>query len=81
LLSPCGRICILSAEDPAQQQIVLRHGLPLIFYSEEVEVDGVVQYSADENLWVAVIDWRALRIMGSSAIPAAAQTPQQHHGQ
>ena len=53
--------CIGTVEDLAQQQIVLRDGLSLTLYSEELEVEGVVQYSTDENVWVAVIDWNAIR--------------------
>jgi hypothetical protein len=71
--------CIGTVEDLAQQQIVLRDGLPLTFYSEELEVEGVVQYSTDENVWVAVIDWHAIRDMGSQIIPAEDQTLQQRH--
>jgi hypothetical protein len=33
----------------------------LTLYSEELEVDGVVQYSEEESLWVAAIDWKLLR--------------------
>jgi hypothetical protein len=71
--------CIGTVEDLAQQQIVLRDGLPLTFYSEELEVEGVVQYSTDENMWVAVIDWHAIRDMGSQGIPSEDQTLQQRH--
>jgi hypothetical protein len=53
--------CIGTVEDLAQQQIVLRDGLSLTLYSEDLEVEGVVQYSTDENVWVAVIDWNAIR--------------------
>jgi hypothetical protein len=53
--------CIGTVADLAQQQIVLRDGLSLTLYSEELEVEGVVQYSTDENVWVAVIDWNAIR--------------------
>ena len=53
--------CIGTVKDLAQQQIVLRDGLSLTLYSEELEVEGVVQYSTDENVWVAVIDWNAIR--------------------
>jgi hypothetical protein len=53
--------CIGTVEDLAQQQIVLRDGLSLTLYSEELEVEGVVQYSTDANVWVAVIDWNAIR--------------------
>jgi len=60
--------CIGTVEDLAQQQIVLRDGLPLIFYSEELEVEGVVHYSTDENVWVAVINWSEIRTMESPAI-------------
>jgi len=43
--------CIGTVEDLAQQQIVLRDGTYLTLYSEELEVEGVVQYSTDENVW------------------------------
>jgi hypothetical protein len=71
--------CIGTVEDLAQQQIVLRDGLPLTFYSEELEVEGIVQYSTDENVWVAVIDWSAIRTMRSPAISSEDQTPQQRY--
>jgi hypothetical protein len=53
--------CVGTTEDLARNHIVLRDGLVLNLYSEELEVEGQVQYSADENLWVAVIDWDAIR--------------------
>lgn len=53
--------CVGTIEDLARQQISLRDGQLLILYSEDLEVDGVVQYSEEENLWVAVIDWDAIR--------------------
>jgi hypothetical protein len=71
--------CIGTVEDLAQQQIVLRDGLPLIFYSEELEVEGVVHYSMDENVWVAVINWSAIRTMESPAISSEDQTPQERY--
>lgn len=48
-------------QDLARQEITLYEGLPLILYSEELEMDGLVQYSATENVWVALIDWDAIR--------------------
>jgi hypothetical protein len=48
-------------EDLARHQIVLRDGLLLTLYSEELAVEGHVEYSTDENLWVAVSDWNAIR--------------------
>jgi hypothetical protein len=53
--------CVGTVEDLACQQIVLRDGLLLTLYSEELEVEGQVQYSTEENLWVAVIDWDAIK--------------------
>jgi hypothetical protein len=53
--------CVGTIEDLARQQISLREGQPLVLYSEDLEVDGVVQYSEEENLWIAVIDWDAIR--------------------
>lgn len=53
--------CVGTVEDLAQQQIVLRDGLLLTLYSEDLEVEGRVEYSTEENLWVAVIDWNAIK--------------------
>jgi hypothetical protein len=71
--------CIGTVEDLAQQHIVLRDGLPLTCYSEELEVEGVVHYSTDENVWVAVIDWNAIRTMEPPPISSEDQMPQQRH--
>jgi hypothetical protein len=71
--------CIGTVEDLAQQQIVLRDGLSLTLYSEELEVEGVVQYSTDENLWVAVIEWNAIRDVGSQTLSPDGQALQQRH--
>jgi hypothetical protein len=51
--------CIGTAEDLSRQGIALRDGLRLMRYSEDLEVQG--RHSADEHLWVSVIDWNALR--------------------
>ncbi len=60
--------CVGTVEDLARHQLMLRDGLILSLYSEELEVEGQVQYSTDENLWVAVIDWDAIR-EGESVLP------------
>ena len=49
--------CIGTVEDLASQNIELQDGQLLTFYSEDLEVEGIVQYSSEENIWVAVIDW------------------------
>ena len=48
-------------EDLARYRVELRDGGKLVLYSEELEVDGVVNYSANERLWVAAIDWQQIR--------------------
>ena len=48
-------------EDLSRQNIKLEDGQLLALYDEELEVDGVVQYSQEESLWVAVIDWKQIR--------------------
>ena len=61
--------CLGTVEDLARQQIVLRDSLLLTLYSEELEVDGQVQYSTEENLWVAVINWSAIREVAADSTP------------
>jgi len=68
-----GRIrlnCVGTAQDLARQQVQLRDGLRVELYaddaddagrSEELQVSGVVEFSQDEQCWVAVIDWDAIR--------------------
>jgi hypothetical protein len=53
--------CIGTVEDLARQNIELQDGQLLTLYSEDLEVEGVVQYSSEENLWVAAIDWDAIK--------------------
>jgi hypothetical protein len=48
-------------EDLASQGIKLQSGQELTLYSEELEVDGVVEYSQIENVFVVVIDWEKIR--------------------
>jgi hypothetical protein len=53
--------CIGTIEDLARQQAELENGQQLTLYSEDLEVDGVVQFSEDEKVWVATIDWNQIR--------------------
>lgn len=67
---PQGRLrlnCVGSIQDLSRQQVELREGLRLTIYSEDLEVEGQVQYSTEENLWVAVIDWNAIREIESES--------------
>ena len=53
--------CVGTIADLKRQGTVLRDGQSLIIYSEELEVEGIVHYSEEENLWTAVIDWNAIQ--------------------
>ena len=41
--------------------IVLREGLEVVLYCLELEADGIVHYSAEEERWVAKLDWDKVR--------------------
>ncbi|MEA5606039.1 hypothetical protein [Nostoc sp. UHCC 0252] len=62
--------CIGTVEDLARQNIELQDGKLLTLYSEDLEVEGVVQYSTEEYLWVAAIDWNAIKQMDDLAVQA-----------
>lgn len=53
--------CVGTIEDLNRQNIQLQENTQLILYSEELEVDATVQYSEQENIWVAKIDWEQIR--------------------
>ena len=53
--------CIGTIEDLARQQIELENGQRLVLYGEDLEVDGVVQFSEDEKIWVVAIDWNQIK--------------------
>ncbi|GEM_PF-609084 len=67
--------CMGTIEDLSRQNIKLQDGQLLILYSEELEADGVVQYSEEETLWVAVIDWQLLREV-EDIIPSNSSLPE-----
>ena len=52
--------CVGTVQDLSQQRIVLEEGLLLTLYSEDLYVEGRVHFSADESIWVAVINWDAV---------------------
>jgi hypothetical protein len=53
--------CIGTIEDLSAQKVELQAGQQLTLYSEDLEVDGVVEYSHSEHLWVVIIDWNEIR--------------------
>jgi hypothetical protein len=61
---PQGRVrlnCIGTIEDLGKLGIQLVDGLRVTIHDEELEADGEVVYSSDEGIWVAKIDWDAIR--------------------
>ena len=72
--------CVGTIEDLAQQGILLRDGMPLTFYSDDLDskgqldellVDGVVSFSEEEHCWVAAIDWSAIHHASEGQITPA----------
>jgi hypothetical protein len=72
--------CVGTIEDLGRQGITLRDGMPLTFYSDDLDaygqpdellVDGVVSFSEEEHCWVAVIDWSAIRHASGQQIAPA----------
>jgi hypothetical protein len=53
--------CIGTIEDLARQKTELENDQTVVLYGEDLEVDGVVQFSEEEKVWVAVIDWDQIR--------------------
>jgi hypothetical protein len=61
---PEGRLrlnCAGTLEDLSHLHIELKDGQPLTLHSEELEANGIVQYSDNENVWVASINWDAVK--------------------
>jgi hypothetical protein len=59
-----GRIrlnCIGTVEALSRQGIQLREGLELTVHDEELETDGEAHFSAEESVWVAVVNWPMVR--------------------
>jgi hypothetical protein len=53
--------CVGTVEDFGWRGLQLHEGLMVLVHDEELEADGEVRYSADERIWVAQIDWDAVR--------------------
>jgi hypothetical protein len=53
--------CIGTLEDLASQHAELENGQRITLYGEELEADGVVQFSENEKIWIAAIDWNQIR--------------------
>ena len=44
----------------------LENGLHVIVQDDDLEADGEVMYSDEEHIWVAKIDWKAIRKLPES---------------
>ena len=67
---PEGRVrltCVGTTEDLARLGVRLANGLHVTIHDEELEADGEIEFSADERIWVAKIDWDAVRHVSRSA--------------
>ena len=62
--------CVGTLEDLSRHRVVLREGLALLLYSDDLDedgrlnellVEGIAAFSLEEHCWVAVIDWSAIR--------------------
>jgi hypothetical protein len=53
--------CVGTIRDLDQKQISLMEGLQLTLSDDDLEAEGDVHFAEDERLWVAVIDWNAIR--------------------
>ncbi|PSB51306.1 hypothetical protein C7B67_11305 [filamentous cyanobacterium Phorm 6] len=65
--------CVGTIEDLSRQNIKLQNGQLLTLYSEALEVDGVVQYSEEESMRVAAIDWEKIRQVEDMLLQATVQ--------
>lgn len=68
---PHGRVrlsTVGSLESLARSGLRLTDGLAIRVHDDELEADGVVAFSAEEQIWVATIDWDAVRQFNSPAI-------------
>jgi hypothetical protein len=71
-------ICAGTTHDLERQQIKLAAGLAVTLYADDaddegrpddIEASGVVEYSEDEQCWVARIDWSAIHHASSARFP------------
>jgi hypothetical protein len=53
--------CIGTTQDLARLGVRLQEGLEVTLHDEDVQAEGKVQYSDEERIWVAKVDWEAIR--------------------
>lgn len=66
----CGRVRLNTVgtfESLAESGLHFSDGLAVVVHDDELEADGIIRYSAGEHLWVAEIDWDAIRPHATAA--------------
>ncbi len=61
---PHGRLrlnCVGTVEDLKGLGLELRDGLKVRVHDEELETEGEIVFSPEEHIWVATINWDAIR--------------------
>jgi len=53
--------CVGTVEDLSREGIDLQEGMLLSLHDEELEAEGEAHFSADEQIWVATIDWKMVQ--------------------
>ena len=53
--------CKGTLDDLKRQDLDLTPGMVLTLYSEGLETTGTVEFSAEEGMWVALVDWSTLQ--------------------
>jgi hypothetical protein len=53
--------CVGTIQDLARQGVRLRDGLQLLLHDDELEAEGEVHFSPEEQIWVADINWKLVR--------------------
>jgi hypothetical protein len=57
--------CAGTVADIARMGFQLAEGMKVRVHDEELEADADVHYSVEEQIWVARIDWHAVRQIAS----------------
>lgn len=53
--------CIGTVRDLGRLGLQLQNGLRVRVHDEELEAEAEIGYSSDEHIWVAKIDWDAIK--------------------
>lgn len=67
--------CAGTVSDLSRLGVVLREGMAVVLSDDDLAADGRVEFSADERIWVAAVDWTAVRPSAGEPVEAAPQTP------